>query len=64
MKNLRGVLGALLIVFVFQFTFISCSDDNDIIKSKNEQVKEDNFYKLIPPGQTGDNDDDDEETGY
>ena len=40
MKNLRGVLGGLLIIFLFQFTFVSCTDDNsEIIKSQDDKVE-------------------------
>jgi len=64
MKNLRGVLGGLLIVVIFQFTLVSCADNSEIIKNQNDNVQiENQKFGLIPPGQTGDNDDDDEEIG-
>jgi hypothetical protein len=39
MKNLRGVLGGLLIVVIFQFTLVSCVDNSEIIKNDNATTK-------------------------
>ena len=40
MKNLRGVLGGLLIAVIFQFAFVSCTEDNsEIIKNDNTTSK-------------------------
>ena len=39
MKNLRGILGALLIIFLFQFVLVSCSDNSKIIKSQDDKVQ-------------------------
>ena len=39
MKNLRGVLGGLLIFVVFQLTLVSCTDSNEIIKSQDESTE-------------------------
>ena len=40
MKNLRGVLGGLLIAVIFQFTFVSCTQDNsEIIKNQDDKIE-------------------------
>ena len=39
MKNLRGVLGGLLIVVIFQFTLVSCTDTSEIIKNQNDNIQ-------------------------
>ncbi len=60
MKNLRGVLGELLIVVIFQFTLVSCTDNSDIIKSQDvEQIQRD-AKMVVPPHVGGDKDDEDD----
>ncbi|HHC78490.1 MAG TPA: hypothetical protein ENK46_01315 [Flavobacteriia bacterium] len=62
MKNLRGVLGGLLIFVIFQLTLVSCTDSNEIIKSQDvEQIQRET--KMVVPGNQGDEDVDDDEQG-
>ncbi len=39
MKNLRGVLGGLLIFVIFQLTLVSCTDSSEIIKNDGFQIE-------------------------
>ncbi len=61
MKNLRGVLGGLLIVVIFQFTLISCTDNSEIIKSQNENAEQ--IHSKVTPSHGGGGDYDDEDDG-
>jgi len=59
MKNLRGVLGGLLIVVVFQFTLVSCVDNSEIIKNENSEQ----IHSKVTPSHGGGGDYDDEDDG-
>jgi hypothetical protein len=53
MKNLRGVLGGLLIVVIFQFTLVSCVDNSEIIKNDNVQIQKSGKEEEPDPGDRG-----------
>ena len=53
MKNLRGVLGGLLIVVIFQFTLVSCTDTSEIIKNQNDNIQIEKSGKDEEPDRDG-----------
>ncbi|MCF6348064.1 MAG: hypothetical protein L3J20_07175 [Flavobacteriaceae bacterium] len=61
MRKLQTVLVGLIVLFAMQFTLVSCEDNGEIIKSKDEQIQ--NETKMVVPGNAGDQDDDDDEEG-
>jgi hypothetical protein len=63
MKNLRGVLGGLLIVVIFQFTLVSCTDNSEIIKSQDVEQIQREVKMVVPTHQGGGDTTDDEEDG-
>ena len=60
MKNTRRFLGILLVIFVLQFTIVSCTSDNEIINDQNDKLQ----FEKAGHGEVGDPPiDDDEEWG-
>ncbi len=39
MKKLRVVLVGLILLFVIQFTLVSCEDNSEIIKSQDDKIE-------------------------
>jgi len=50
------------VLIMLQFITIGCTDNGEIIQDDKIQI-ETQKNSFIPPGETGDNDDDDEEDG-
>jgi len=62
MKKLQVVLTGIILLFLMQFTLISCEDNSEIIKNQNiEQIQ--TQTKAIVPGHVGEDDDDEYEEG-
>ena len=48
MKNLRGVIGIILLSFALQVTVVSCTQSNEIIKNKHAKQT-----KMVDPAHAG-----------
>lgn len=64
MKNLKKVIAVVTLFFALQTTMVSCTNDNGIIKDKQNVTQLENDVKvMVDPAHGGGGDDDDEETG-
>ena len=60
MKNTGRFLGIILVIFALQFTVVSCTSDNEIIKNQDDKIQ----LEKTGHGQAGNPPvDDDEEWG-
>ena len=63
MKNFLKTVAMVIVFFALQTTMVSCADDSNIIKDEQNVEQIQNESRTIAPGNVGEGDDDDEETG-
>ena len=52
MKNLRGVIGIILLSFMLQVTVVSCTNDTEIIKNENAKQTQ-KQTRMVDPAHAG-----------